>query len=283
MRVVDVGQPGDRRQEQVPQPAALRLDLEVLDHRRHDVRLAGGEQLLTLLLVDLLGRVDVRVHEVLEPLHVLLRRRRQGKVHVVLLRRSSPSRTVSSRAVTVLGRGDLSPRRRPRRRGPVVATVVVLAALAAGWLVRLAPLARAVTAAARRRRAPASHRRRADARQAPAQVTVAVLNATDKVGLAHQVAAALRAQGLRIGKVGNTKTRVGGVATSAMAPPRGPRRSRSREYVPGATLVQVDDGRGDPPARAAVHRVRRTGAGERSPRPRPRASASPRPVVCTTP
>ena len=85
VRVVDVGQPRHRRQEQVPQPAALGLDLQVLDHRRDDVRLPGSEQLLALLLVDLLRRVDVRVHEVLEPLHVLLRRRRQGKVHVVLL------------------------------------------------------------------------------------------------------------------------------------------------------------------------------------------------------
>src|SRR5438270_2180383 len=46
-----------------------------------------------------------------------------------------PDRTVSSRPVTILGRGDLSPRRRSRRRGPILVMIVVAGLLAAaGWV-----------------------------------------------------------------------------------------------------------------------------------------------------
>jgi len=188
--------------------------------------------------------------------------------------------------VTVLGRGDLSPRRRARRRGPVLATVVVLAALAAGgwygwhrWHGRDSAAAQAprtcVTPSAAPTPAP------------PAQVTVNVLNATEKVGLAHQVAAALRAQGLRIGKVGNTKASVTGVAAISYGSTSKAAAITVAEYVPGATLVPAStapDRTGSvtlqigPSFAALAAPTAVTSAHVRD-----LASASPRPVVCTTP
>jgi hypothetical protein len=113
-------------------------------------------------------------------------------------------------------------------------------------------------------------------------VTVAVLNATDKVGLAHQVASALRAQGLRIGKVGNTRSRIGGVAVVSYGPQSRAAAVTVAEYVPGATLVAVST----PgvtvqlgPEFAALAAPAQVSAAHA----RDLASASPRPVVCTTP
>ncbi len=51
-------------QEQVPQPPAARLRLQLVDHRRSLPDLAGRRRLLDLLGEDGLGRVDMGVHEV---------------------------------------------------------------------------------------------------------------------------------------------------------------------------------------------------------------------------
>jgi LytR cell envelope-related transcriptional attenuator len=163
----------------------------------------------------------------------------------------------------------------------VLATVVVLAALAAGgWYGWHRWHGQDGAAAARPRTCVTPSA--APTPAAPAQVTVNVLNATDKVGLAHQVAAALRAQGLRIGKVGNTKLRVAGVASISYDP-----RSRAAavtlaEYVPGATLVPATTGGVTlqlGPAFTALPAPAQVSAAHA----RDLASASPRPVVCTTP
>ena len=122
---------------------------------------------------------------------------------------------------------------------------------------------------------------------APAQVTVTVLNATDKVGLAHQIAAALRAQGLRIGKVGNTKAKVTGVAAISYGATSKAAAITVAEYVPGATLVPAPSGADKAgsvtlqigPSFAALAAP----AAVSSAHVRDLASASPRPVVCTTP
>ena len=183
--------------------------------------------------------------------------------------------------MTVLGRGDLSPRRRPRRRGPVVATIVVLAALvAAGWYGwhRWHGHSNAAAAAPRTCVTPTA----APTPAAPAQVTVAVLNATDKVGLAHQVAAALRAQGLKIGKVGNTKARVSGVAAVSYGPTAKAAAITVAEYVPGATLAPTASG-GVTLEIGPSFTALATPADVSSAHARDLASASPRPVVCTTP
>ena len=47
-------------EQQVPQPLLARPRLELLHHRRVEVRLAGVDE---LLVVDRLGRIDVLVHE----------------------------------------------------------------------------------------------------------------------------------------------------------------------------------------------------------------------------
>lgn len=73
----------------------------------------------------------------------------------------------------------------------------------------------------------------------PSSVAVAVLNATDKVGMAHQVAAALYAQGFRIGRVGNTKAAVSGVAEVTYGPGARAAALTVAEHVPGAVLTEV--------------------------------------------
>jgi len=168
----------------------------------------------------------------------------------------------------------------------VLATVLVLAALAAagwyGWH-RWHGKDSAAAHAPRTCVTPSA----APTPAAPAQVTVNVLNATDKVGLAHQVAAALRAQGLHIGKVGNTKASVTGVAVISYGAASKAAAVTLAEYVPGATLVPAataPDRAGSVslqigPSFAALAAP----AAVNSAHVRDLASASPRPVVCTTP
>jgi len=163
----------------------------------------------------------------------------------------------------------------------VVATVVVLAALAAagwyGWH-RWHDSENAAAAPPRTCVTPTP----APTPAAPGAVTVAVLNATDKVGLAHQVAAALRTQGLRVGKVGNTKTRVGGVAMISYGPTSRAAAVTVAEYVPGATLVQVASG-GVTLQRGPQFTALAAPAQVSAAHARDVAAASPRPVVCSTP
>jgi hypothetical protein len=116
----------------------------------------------------------------------------------------------------------------------------------------------------------------------PGAVTVSVLNATDKVGLAHQVAAALRTQGFRVGKVGNTKAPVTGVATITFPPAARAGAIALAEHVPGAVLVPATGGAVTlqlGPAFTALA----TPSDAAQARTRDLASASPRPPVCSTP
>jgi len=163
----------------------------------------------------------------------------------------------------------------------VLATIVVLAALAAaGWYGWYRWHGHSSSAAATPRTCvtPTAAPTPADV----GQVTVAVLNATDKVGLAHQVAAALRAQGLRIGKVGNTKVRVGGVAVISYDPASKAAAITVAEHVPGATLVPAATG-GVTLQIGPAFTALATAADVSTAHSRDLASASPRPVVCTTP
>src|SRR5581483_2045765 len=83
--VVGVGQPvrpfGLVGQEQVPEPAAAGLDLELLDDRRVVVRIARGRH---LLLVDVLRRVDALGHEPRQLSVQLLAPGAGGEVHAQL-------------------------------------------------------------------------------------------------------------------------------------------------------------------------------------------------------
>src|SRR4051812_48243643 len=149
--------------------------------------------------------------------------------------------TVSSRPVTILGQGDLSPRRRSRRRGPVLIMVVVAGLLAAaGWVGWHA--LRGSHNGSRHTLRTCVTPSPAPTPVQPAGVTVAVLNATPKVGLAHEVAAALRARGFRIGKVGNTKAIVGGAAVVTYGPGDRAAALAVAEQVAGATLTPVSAG-----------------------------------------
>lgn len=111
---------------------------------------------------------------------------------------------------------------------------------------------------------------------------MAVLNSTDKVGMAHQVAAALRTRGFRIGKVGNTKPPVAGVATVTFGPGGRAGALAVAEHVPGAQLVPAASG-----GVTIVLGPRFTALGSTADasaaHARDVASASPRPAVCTTP
>lgn len=163
----------------------------------------------------------------------------------------------------------------------MVATIVVLAALvAAGWYGwhRWHGRDSASASAPRTCVTPSAAPTPADT----GQVTVNVLNATDKVGLAHQVAAALRTQGLRVAKVGNTKAAVTGVAAISYGPQLRAAAITVSEHVPGATLVAVATG-GVTLQIGPGFTTLAAPADISAAHARDLASASPRPVVCTTP
>ena len=112
-------------------------------------------------------------------------------------------------------------------------------------------------------------------------VTVAVLNATPKVGLAHQVAAELKARGFRVGRVGNTKAIVGGTAAVIYGPGGRAAALTVAEQVAGATVTPVAAGGvilelgpsftalATPDEVSAAHA-------------RDESAASPRPAVCSS-
>jgi hypothetical protein len=108
-----------------------------------------------------------------------------------------------------MGRGDLSPpRRHHRRRGrTLVVIVLILASLAvAGWFGWRALRG---DSAGLRAQAPACVQpTRPPTPAAPGDVHVRVLNATNRAGLAHDVADRLRARGFRIAGVGNYSSRL---------------------------------------------------------------------------
>jgi hypothetical protein len=184
--------------------------------------------------------------------------------------------------VTILGRGDLSPARRPHRRGPVLVTVVAAGVVAAaGWLAWHA-LRGHDNAGARVAVRTCVTPTPAPTPAQPGQVTVRVLNATDKVGLAHQVAAALRTHGFRIGKVGNTKASVTGVASISFGPTDRAAAIAVSEHVPGAVLAPASTG-GVTLSIGPAFTGLATPSDASAAHTRDLASASPRPTVCTTP
>jgi hypothetical protein len=172
--------------------------------------------------------------------------------------------------VTILGRGDLSPPRRPRRAGRIVAaglvTALVAGAAYVGWRELRGNSAShpatltAICTTPTPQPSPA----------APRQVRLAIRNGTVTVGLAHQLADALKARGFTIVTVGNAPAPVSGVAT-VRYPAGGLAAARAvAEQIRGATLtpapaipkgrVQLDIGTGfrvlAPPAQvAAAHQA----------------------------
>ena len=181
--------------------------------------------------------------------------------------------------MTILGRGDLSPPRRSRRRrGPVVAVLLVLALLGVGawfgW--------RAVRGSHSAAKAPRTcvTPTPSPSPPAPAGFVLAVLNSTDRQGLAHQIATGLHGRGFRIGHVGNTTPAVAGVAQVLYGPGLQAAALTVAEQVPGATTAAS--------SRPGVSLVIGSGftglaapAAAASARAQDLTAASPRPPVCT--
>lgn len=181
--------------------------------------------------------------------------------------------------MTILGRGDLSPPRRYGRRGrrwlAVAAVLVVLGAIA--WFAWREWHGGSSHAAGPPR--PCVTPSVPPSPAAPAAVTVAVVNSTQHVGLAHQVAGQLRSRGFHVGHVGNTKPLLSGVATVTYAAGLQAQALSVAEQVTGATVspgatsgVTLEIGAdfrslADPAAVASAHA-------------HDAAAASPRPPVC---
>lgn len=186
--------------------------------------------------------------------------------------------------MTILGRGDLAPRRRTRRRTPYVVAVVVLALAAAGgwygWRTwgGHSPAARTqpqvVCATPTPSASPAAIK----------AVKVTVLNGTTIVGLAHTVAGQLTLRGFAIVKVGNGRA-LDGPSRVTYAPGEIGLALAVAEQVPGATLDELS---GQQPGVVALgigtgfHRLatpKEAGAA----RARDLAATAPSPAVCSTP
>lgn len=114
-------------------------------------------------------------------------------------------RLLRARSVTILGGGDLAPRRNRRRtRGPVLATLAVLVLLAvAGGGYYLLSTSRAAPPV-RPCPTPTVAVRLPPRLPDPGSVHVRVLNGTVRRGLARETASLLRARGFVVNGVGNT-------------------------------------------------------------------------------
>jgi acetolactate synthase regulatory subunit len=116
---------------------------------------------------------------------------------------------------------------------------------------------------------------------APAEVTLNVVNATQRAGLAHRVAAQLKARGFHIAHVGNTTATVTGTATVTY-PAGGERAARSvAEQVSGATITQ-GTGRAVTLALGPQFHALASADEVAAARTHDLQSASPRPAVCSS-
>jgi len=185
--------------------------------------------------------------------------------------------------MTILGRGDLAPRRRSRRRTPYVVAVLLVALAGAGgwygwqaWQDSGSPSAKPQVVCV----TPTP-----SASPAPVKaVKVAVLNSTKTVGLAHTVAGALTIRGFAIVKVGNGAP-VSGAPRITYAPGDVALALALAEQVPGATLYELST---QPPGQVKLNlsagfRGLATKVAAAAARARDSAAAAPSPAACSTP
>lgn len=186
--------------------------------------------------------------------------------------------------MTILGRGDLAPPRRHRRRTGVLIGVLAVALLGAGgyfgWRqlhssgsskATLAPICTTPTPS--------------PSPVAASAVTIVLRNGTPQVGLAHRLADLLKGRGFKVASVGNTHSAVPGVAVVRYPPGQEGAAVAVAEQFPGATLspnpagvsgrVELDIGAG--------YRSLATTAQAAAARAHDQAAATPPPPICTTP
>jgi acetolactate synthase regulatory subunit len=142
--------------------------------------------------------------------------------------------------VTILGRGDLAPprryrRRRGRRLGLALLLLVVLGA--GGWFA-WTHLRSDGKPATLRAHTPCPTPSASPAPLAPSAVTMRLLNGTARVGLAHRLAAVMRRRGFHVVRVGNTTSQVAGASIVYYGAGQLAAATTVAEHVPGATLMQ---------------------------------------------
>lgn len=182
--------------------------------------------------------------------------------------------------MTILGRGDLVPRRRRHRPVRWLAGLVVIAVAAAGgyagyrhWHHR-SPHRVASTR-------PCQGHPAVVPTPQPSDVRVAVRNATLRTGLASRVAHALRQRQVHVVSIGNTPLRGKGVATVRYTADRRSQAEVLAAQIRGATMapepghgrLELDLGprfHGLAPARVAGDQLTREVAATASPTPTPR-------------
>jgi hypothetical protein len=106
--------------------------------------------------------------------------------------------------VTILGQGDLSPRRRQRRVGRYVTVFLVLAMVAGGAYAAYVGFIRGSSTDVTANPAPSRCARHASSPYAaPHTLRVRIFNASLQTGLASQVRSSLRHRGFRVTQIGN--------------------------------------------------------------------------------
>jgi hypothetical protein len=186
--------------------------------------------------------------------------------------------------MTILGSGDLAPRRRGRRRRtPYVAALLLVAlAGAGGWFGWRAWHDRDTSSA---QPAVVCVTPTPSAGPAPVKrVKVAVLNGTSTVGLAHTVAGTLTTRGFAIVKVGNG-TASTGAPRITYAPGEVGLALTLAEQVPGATFYELSTQRpGQVELRISTgFRRLATLAEAKAAHARDLAATAPAPAACSTP
>jgi len=185
--------------------------------------------------------------------------------------------------MTILGRGDLAPRRRQRRRkAPYVVALLVLAlAGAGGWYGWRAW--RGDKQAAQPPQVVCTTPTPSASPAAIKTVKVTVLNGTTIAGLAHTVAGQLTLRGFAIVKVGNGKA-INGPSRVTYAPGEAALALAVAEQVPGATVYELSSqqpGVVQLGIGAGFHRLA-TPKEVSAARARDLAAAAPSPAVCST-